>query len=206
MKTIRILSLVMLMLTSQRAFAYERARFTLEEAIRYAMKNHPKVLVAENKASKQRESLKSVKMFDPQISFHGGHDMMSGREYFGISVSQDIDSIFEYKSNLARAEYDFENAIHEAELARQDVIANIREAYAGYSSKLNDLKLCVKKLSIERKAFRLADLQFEDGVIPLDSYLSQQKSLDGAGHDARVAKIAFDSSREKLYLAMGYRE
>ena len=206
MKAIRILSFITLLLTSQRAFAYERVKLTLDEAIKYAVKNHPKILVAENKAKKQREALKSVKMFDPQISFHGGYDMMQSREFFGVSVSQDLDSIFEHKSNLAKAEYDFENAIYEAELVRQDVIANIREAYAGYSSKFNYLKLCLKKLSIARKAFKLAVLQFEDGKIALDEYLSWEKSLDEAGHDARVAKIAFDSSREKLYLTMGYRQ
>lgn len=206
MKTIRILSLIMLMFTSQRAFACERVKFTLEEAIRYAMKKHPRILVAENKAGKQREALKSVKMFDPQVSFHGGHDMMSGREYFGISVSQDIDSIFEHKSNLAKAEYDLENAVYEAELVRQDVVANIREAYAGYFTKLNYLKLCLKRLSIERKAFKLAALQFEDGKIALDGYFSREKSLDEVGHNTRVAKIAFDNSREKLYLAIGCRE
>jgi len=206
MRTIRILSLVMLLIASQRAFAYERARFTLEEAIRYAMKNHPKVLVAENRVTKQREILKSVKMFDPQVSFHGGYDMMRDREYYGISVSQSLDSIFDYKRNLEKAKLDLNSTAYEAELVRQEVVGNVREAYAEYFSKLNELRLCLKKLSLERKSFRLAAFQFEEGKVPLEGYLSRQKSLEEAGHHVKAAKIAYDRVQDKLYQTIGYRQ
>ena len=206
MKTIGIVAIIMLLFLPQRAFAYERSRFSLDEAIRYAVKSHPRVLIAQNTAEKQHENLKSVKIFHPNISFHGGYNMMTDREYFGISVSQDLDSIFDYKKNLTKARLDYENAIHEAELVNQDVIRSIREAYSEYSSKLNQLKLSLKSLNIEDKAFRLVNLQFKEGKIPLSGYLSQKKRLNDASYNAREARLAFNASREKLYMTIGYRK
>ena len=95
--------IIMIFFTSQKAFAYEKARFTLSEAVRFARDSHPKILIAKNDVAKQKEALKSVRMFHPNVSIHGGYNVLRDQDYFGVSITQDIDSIFDYKKNFNKA-------------------------------------------------------------------------------------------------------
>jgi Outer membrane protein len=201
-----LLLITMIFFTSHKAFGYEKARFTLNEAVRFAREKHPKILIAMNAVDKQREAVKSVRMFHPNISFHGGYNVLREQDYFGVSITQDLDSIFDHKRNLDKAALDLENAEYEYELIKQEIIKEVKDAYSEYMSKHDLLKLKLRSLHMRRKERRLSVFNFREGRISMDEYLSKKQMFENAAHEAREARLNFDTAKGTLYSKMGYEE